>query len=238
MKTIFKYLLLFVSLTITSLFCKQPTPDALKTAFIAILDENYIGLQEYIKDGYDVNAQPDIFLTEKHKFFNLFDMSSIVDNKGLYFFIEQIDFLNALLGERNTLLHTAVDLGHSKFVELLLNNNANPRVQNIYKQTTLHFAVERLNNKLLENKMRIIKLLLEKGADINAEDQNGLTVLDYCCEKNHNEDCYYTVCKLLLEKGANAHKKGPHNITALDRARDAGNTKIAKLLSQHMKKTK
>jgi ankyrin repeat protein len=49
----------------------------------------------------------------------------------------------------------------------------------------------------------IIKLLLEKGADVEAKVEDGWTPLLWAAEKG-----YETIVKLLVEKGANVESKG------------------------------
>ena len=44
---------------------------------------------------------------------------------------------------------------------------------------------------------KLIKLLLEKGANINIKDKNGYTPLMWACKYNHTE-----IIELLLDKGA------------------------------------
>ena len=44
---------------------------------------------------------------------------------------------------------------------------------------------------------KLIKLLLEKGANINIKDKNGYTPLMWSCKYNHTE-----IIELLLDKGA------------------------------------
>ena len=54
--------------------------------------------------------------------------------------------------------------------------------------------------------LKVVKLLLEKGANANAQNNNGETALMVASEKGHLE-----IVKLLIEKGANInaqHKNG------------------------------
>ena len=44
---------------------------------------------------------------------------------------------------------------------------------------------------------KLIKLLIEKGADLNDQDKNGYTPLMWACKYNHTE-----IIELLLDKGA------------------------------------
>lgn len=69
----------------------------------------------------------------------------------------------------------------------------------------------------------IVKLLLEKNADVNATSSNGgLTALMYAAQKGHIE-----IVKLLLNKGADTNVATPDGDTALMLANDV---EIVKLL--------
>ena len=70
----------------------------------------------------------------------------------------------------------------------------------------------------------MVKLLLEKGADINA-DSNGLTAIMAATMANRKD-----VAKILLEKGANANVKMSDGETCLMYALDDGREEIAKML--------
>ena len=58
--------------------------------------------------------------------------------------------------------------------------------------------------------LKIVKLLLEKGADINAKDNRGYTPLSEASIYGQLE-----VAKLLLEKGANVNAKDNDGVTCL-----------------------
>ena len=71
----------------------------------------------------------------------------------------------------------------------------------------------------------VIKLLLEKGAEINAKANNGATALMMAAYQGHTE-----IIKLLLEKGADVNAKSKDGITALWQAAQNGHTEVVKLL--------
>lgn len=73
-----------------------------------------------------------------------------------------------------------------------------------------------------------IKLLIDKGADINFKDKYGNTVLMNACIMNNTE-----LVKLLLENGADINAKDKDGYTALDLAsinENNENNEIIKIL--------
>lgn len=70
-----------------------------------------------------------------------------------------------------------------------------------------------------------VKLLIEKGADINAKDNDGWTPLHHAVGAGNVE-----VVQLLIEKGADVNAKGKEGGTALMSAAKHGNVEIIKLL--------
>jgi hypothetical protein len=74
----------------------------------------------------------------------------------------------------------------------------------------------------------LVKLLIDKGADMNAiwpGWSNGVTALMIAAYNGHTE-----VVKLLLDKGADVDVKNPYGMTALIYAAIHGHTEIARLL--------
>jgi ankyrin repeat protein len=74
-------------------------------------------------------------------------------------------------------------------------------------------------------KLEIVKLLLEKGANVNATDLLGQTPLMIAAKEGHLE-----IVKLLLAKGAAPNAKNSEGKTALDFATKAGRTEVVNLL--------
>ena len=70
--------------------------------------------------------------------------------------------------------------------------------------TALMFACEK-------GHVEAARLLLEKGAAVDAQDENGVTPLMTACEEGHVE-----VARLLLEKGADRTLADKEGRTALD----------------------
>lgn len=68
-----------------------------------------------------------------------------------------------------TALHVQVDMDHGDIVNLLLMNNASPNVPDKHQRTPLFFA----------KSAKIAEYLVKAGADINAKDDEGNSILDF-----------------------------------------------------------
>ena len=81
--------------------------------------------------------------------------------------------------------------------------------------------------------LKMIKLLLDQGVQINKIDENGLTPLIVSCDQNNLE-----AVKLLLDHGALANMTNCFGKTPLKYARANDNEEMIELLLEHMKKEK
>ena len=91
--------------------------------------------------------------------------------------------LNGRDSENLSLLHWAVDRGHSEIVEFLIKRGCNVNIVDSDLQSPLHYAVTC-------DRLDIVTLLLSYGADIKLKDIDGHTALDYSENK--------AITKLLL----------------------------------------
>jgi ankyrin repeat protein len=69
------------------------------------------------------------------------------------------------------------------------------------------------------------KLLIAKGADVNAREARGISVFDIALWRGRTE-----ACRLLLEKGADASRPGPAGMTPLHSTITSGSTDIMHML--------
>ena len=76
----------------------------------------------------------------------------------------------------NTCLHRAIEISDNKTINLLLENNADPNLFNLNKETPLHIAAN-------FNRFKIIKLLKCYNANFYIENKDGLIPLDYAKQK-------------------------------------------------------
>lgn len=109
---------------------------------------------------------------------------------------------------RSLLVHAVLDTNaDSELVEFLLMKGADPNLQDKeQKWTPLHFAAR-------DQKLSIVKLLLQYGADIDRVDTFGNTPLWRCImAPNVNEE----VVHFLIENGADLNKKNTHGKSPLD----------------------
>lgn len=108
-----------------------------------------------------------------------------------------------------SLLHFAIDnCGKNYFevIELLINNGADINSnQSNYKEIPLHRACARIRPR-----MDIIKLLLERGSEVNTENITGKTPIFYC-----NFNFSVELLNLLLNNGADIKHTDKYNNTIL-----------------------
>lgn len=79
-----------------------------------------------------------------------------------------------------------------------------------------------------ENDLEQIELLIEEGADINEQDEEGSTALDWAIFSGH-----YEAAELLLEKGADPNTVDIYEATPLITAVFNENAEMVKLLLEH-----
>lgn len=122
-------------------------------------------------------------------------------------------------------LTQAVKDGDVEKVRLLIGSVVNLSKKNRFKQTLLHYALER-------NNLEIVKLLIKLGCNIFEKDIDGWTPLHEA-----SYFCHLEITKLLIESGSNILEKDNYGLTALHIASQHGNDsksiEIVKLLVQY-----
>jgi len=133
-------------------------------------------------------------LKEYYPLQEFFDAVDASDRKKIERLLERGIDINYQMspGNETALIKAALnskdDPRQTKLIGLLLENGADPKLEDRYGSTALHYVFRR----------RDTKLLIKHGADVNAEDNEGSTVLHDIVRKS---DC--ETVKYLLEQGAN-----------------------------------
>ncbi|WP_295156070.1 ankyrin repeat domain-containing protein [uncultured Brachyspira sp.] len=83
-------------------------------------------------------------------------------------------------------------------------------------------------NSVRRNKINDVKLLLDRGADLNIKNNKGNTALMYACLLNHEP-----IVKFLVDKGADLNIKNNEGYTALDIALNQKYRKIANIIKRN-----
>lgn len=128
-----------------------------------------------------------------------------------------------------TALHHAVERTYSaadmRVVNLLFKHGADVNARRIpgRRETALHRACDNMN-------IVLIKALLDKGADVNAQGDSKRTPLMIVAEKNASA-VKLPILKLLLSKGADNKLRDEDNRSARDYALRRGHEQVALLLN-------
>jgi cytohesin len=148
-----------------------------------------------------------------------------------------------------TALMCACKSGRMELVKLLLNHGAKVNATDKTGSTPLlhacsaYMMVKRLVRRFLSGKggmqssesqrvgFRIAKLLIDKGADINARGADGITPLMMACQFGDHH-----IVKLLLEKGVDIKAKDEDGDSAIQYA--GGKEHILRLLLEHAENQK
>ncbi len=124
--------------------------------------------------------------------------------------------------ERKTLLHRASEHGETALALFLVNKlYASRDYTNLFGRTALHFAC-------MNGHAEMAQLLIDLGADINAQDNNGFTPLHHAAKKGHSQ----LVENLLLERDEPTivDLQDYKELTALYYACKEGHLKAAEIL--------
>lgn len=130
---------------------------------------------------------------------------------------EQLEELTAVLKEGNVDLFQKNEFGNtplhiacnpiydtnSEIIKLLLKYPLNINAKGTDDYMALHYAIGKGDND-------IVKLLIDKGADVNSSDSYGNTPLMEAADMFDNDD---TIIKLLLERGADPYQKNNYGVS-------------------------
>ena len=128
-------------------------------------------------------------------------------------------------------LHKACEKGNIEAVKQFLADGAdvNGKDDSYGGGTPLHMAT-------IQDRKEVAELLIAKGSDVNAKNEEGYTPLHYAASNGHKE-----VTELLIAKGADVNAKIADGWTALDEVTHPDNpnasAETAELLRKHGAKT-
>ncbi|CAF3574213.1 unnamed protein product, partial [Rotaria sordida] len=135
--------------------------------------------------------------------------------------------LNSRFVNGSTLIHTACYFNNLASVKRLLRLGVNPDVRDYQGKTPLHHTQD----------IKIIKLLVESNADINAIDNDGNTPLHTKCAGEYNKPLELNAIRILHEYGAVLDKCNANDETCFHLAARNGHTEILQLLFELDEKT-
>ena len=123
-------------------------------------------------------------------------------------------------------LHLAARFGTSDVVQSLLEMEINPNVVTYVGLTPLHCAV--INDKFPDDRLAIIRSLVEYGSDIDREDKHGHTPLYAAVDNNSSVTVMY-----LVEMGARVNHEARNGSTPLIVAVELFNVLTINYLLEH-----
>lgn len=140
--------------------------------------------------------------------------------------------MNKLISMKLNIKFVKIKMGSadSKLKNAIENDEINKVQKLLQKGFDINKGINKEHNTCLiyasyKNRLEIVRFLLEKGADVNACNNEGFTALMYASRNNNFE----VVC-LLLEKGANVNKYNFYNCTALLYASYNNNLELFRLI--------
>ncbi|KAI1014180.1 hypothetical protein LB504_008873 [Fusarium proliferatum] len=128
-----------------------------------------------------------------------------------------------------TPLHNAASQGDPDGIELLLRYRAKVNVPTEDGRTALHTAL-RARIAFDQNILQVAKLLLEKGADVNAVDNEGMSPFQMATGTDLSQ-ATVDIISMLIAHGANVNSQNNYGSTALHEVEDS--VEWADLLLDH-----
>ena len=191
-----------------------------------------------VEHGADVNARDKDHETPLHL------ASSFPKPDIVRMLLDHGADIHATNRKEETPLHRASEVGHyfderklgvgdkaSFFgvAQLLVEHGADANTRNKNNQTWLHLASHALKPKL-------VRILLDRGANVDAEDNKGQTPLRQVLLKTDDYypgDRYFDVARLLVEHGANVNARDKDQATLLHVASSFQAPNLVRVLLRH-----
>lgn len=147
-----------------------------------------------------------------------------------------------------TPLILAIEQDSFEIVDILVASGADPNQKSIDEKSPLGIALERGNNKIVghliakgaeggaellqsaveQNNSELLDMLLEKGADVNSKNQEGMTALLVACQREN-----LVLVEHLLKKNADANVKDNSGFNPLSLAMKQENYKMFDMLVEY-----
>ena len=239
----YNYILIIITLAIVFIIFSFIVRDKTRFIFILILllSSGIYAYEKYIEVQWKKNAdladairRGDVELVQNKvsEGFNVNDKDSTYGCSMI-----GVTFTFGRVGERLFISsYWNISEGERKYeiLKILLNNGADPNVfDEVLQCTPLHCAAgESFITTGREYRIKMVELLISKGANVNALDLKGNTPLHTSVYKH-----YTNIVKLLIEKKVDINKKNHSCKTSLDLAIDSNYVEIVKILQSHGGKT-
>jgi ankyrin repeat protein len=128
--------------------------------------------------------------------------------------------------KNQTALYAAVLQDREDLVQKLIEKGADPNIADSEGAYPLSEAVVRADAN-----PQIVKLILDGGANVNAQEPNkGTALIFVASHKQISSQARQEIVKMLLDKGADKSIKDKNGKTALDWAKQQGNTDVVEML--------
>lgn len=179
----------------------------------AILSGDPELVKRKIKEGYDVNSKDENGFTMLTLTFQFFYKERA--KKGTYWEKKQSQIILDML-------------------KILIDNNANINILDDYSgMAPLHYAVSEKSLLFREIRIKIVKLLIDRGADVNLVTKEGNAPLHIVIDEIGN----IKIVEILIKNGADVNAINNEGKTPLDLAIDNNYIEIIKILQSHGGKT-
>jgi ankyrin repeat protein len=209
----------------------EKNPDGDTALGCAVTEEYLEGVRFLLSLGADANLA---IYDGVHSIFSMLADCEHQDSDGcvheeIVLIVLEHDFdLSSRYQHRDTMLHLAAVGSHTRLVRAMLSRTTSPDVLNItnnYDCTALHLAAQENDEQSMHQKLVMVSLLLEAGADLHAQNDEGFTALDLAAEDGNE-----ALVKMLLDAGANINTPRNRNPSMLTLAAYSGREAVVQML--------